>query len=606
MRVAGNQVRAVFLLVALLFIAACGGAKSDGTTSTADTSTAATTTTGTDTGTGTAVAAKVTLSGSVSGTLAKPSSKPNSIGTGTFHSPMSGGDVKVIDSTGVVVGTGTIASDGTYSVSVDKGSNYVMSATKGNVCLKSYVETADVDKTVTVDPTSSAIVKVLGIKIGNDKLGDEGQDVSSVIGSTDIAAIIVAINNSGLLATIAQAIQTDISTNANYSSTTVTVGAASTAGNSEANTVSLSITITITIVVNGSTVTAPSAPTGVALTIGDGQLTVSWNAVTGATSYNLYYSTVQGVAGIKINGITPATSYTLTGLNNGATYYFQVTASNTGMEGLASTVLSGIPQVPAPGAPTGATGSAGDTQATLSWTAVTGATSYNIYYRTTVGVNSSNGTKITSATSPYIHTGLTNNTTYYYVVTAENGGGESAVSSEVNVTPNIPAPSTPSSVTVTAGDGNVTLNWTAVTTATSYNAYYRTTTGVTVANGTKITGIASGGQVASLTNGTTYYFVITAVNAGGESTPSGGVSATPATVLASGLATPWDIAVDATSVYWTDNLTVSKVPVAGGTITTLLSSGASLNNHRGLAVDATSVYWTGYNGGGLAYTTSLV
>ena len=91
-----------------------------------------------------------------------------------------------------------------------------------------------------------------------------------------------------------------------------------------------------------------------------------------------------------------------------------------------------------PDAPTGVSASAGNASVTISWTNVSGATSYNIYWSTSSGVSPVNGTKIQNATSPYIHSGRTNGTTYYYVVTAVNAGGESSPSSFTYATPSIP------------------------------------------------------------------------------------------------------------------------------------------------------------------------
>ena len=67
-------------------------------------------------------------------------------------------------------------------------------------------------------------------------------------------------------------------------------------------------------------------------------------------------------------------------------------------------------------------------QLTLAWDPVAGATSYNLYWSTAPGVTTSNGTKISSASNYYVHTGLTAGTTYYYVVTAVNSSSESAAS----------------------------------------------------------------------------------------------------------------------------------------------------------------------------------
>lgn len=112
-----------------------------------------------------------------------------------------------------------------------------------------------------------------------------------------------------------------------------------------------------------------------------------------------------------------------------------LTACGGGGEGSSSGTTT---TTPAPSAPTGVSATAGNGQATISWNTVSGATSYNIYWSTTSGVTKTNGTKITGATSPYSHTGLTNGTTYYYIVTAVNSSGESVESAQVSATPTAP------------------------------------------------------------------------------------------------------------------------------------------------------------------------
>lgn len=178
-----------------------------------------------------------------------------------------------------------------------------------------------------------------------------------------------------------------------------------------------------------------------------------------------------------------------------------------------------------PSSPQGVGASAGDTVNTLSWSDSNGATTYNLYWSTSSGAGLS-GNKIPGVSSGYVHNSLNNGTTYYYVVTAENAAGESAPSSEISGTPSVPAPDAPVIASVSPADGSVSLSWNPVADATSYNLYWSTSSGEGT-SGMLLGDVSSPYQHTGLTNGTTYYYVLTAVGSGGESAPSNEVSSTP-------------------------------------------------------------------------------
>ncbi|MGO4496436.1 fibronectin type III domain-containing protein [Paenibacillus sp. 2RAB27] len=168
-------------------------------------------------------------------------------------------------------------------------------------------------------------------------------------------------------------------------------------------------------------IVVPSVPTGLTATPGNAQVALTWAAVSGATSYNVYRG------GTKVSSPTTA-SFTDTGLTNGTSYSYTVSAVNSAGESTQTSSVNSTPVAPVlPAVPTGLAATAGSAKVSLTWSAVSGATSYNVYR---------GGVKIASpTTASYNDSALTNGTTYAYTVSAVNGAGESSQSAAVNATP---------------------------------------------------------------------------------------------------------------------------------------------------------------------------
>jgi len=179
-----------------------------------------------------------------------------------------------------------------------------------------------------------------------------------------------------------------------------------------------------------------------------------------------------------------------------------------------------------PAAPASLSATPGNNQVALSWAASAGATSYNV--NRSLNNGGPYATFATVSATSYTDTGLTNGVTYYYVVTALNASGESGNSPQASATPSLSPPAAPSNLTASAGNLEVMLNWSAASGAATYNLKRGTMNG-----GSYDTLVASGITATSYTdtgviNGTTYYYVVTGVNGGGESPNSNQASATPA------------------------------------------------------------------------------
>lgn len=125
--------------------------------------------------------------------------------------------------------------------------------------------------------------------------------------------------------------------------------------------------------------------------------------------------------------------------------------------------------------------------------------------------------------------------TYYFEIRATTALGVSPLSNEASATL---VPAVPAQVVATAGDASVSLTWSASSGATSYDVYEGTSGRVSAAP--VRTGIAgTSATVSGLTNGTTYDFTVTAVDAGGASAQSSRAGATPAAPSSGGGAIDW-------------------------------------------------------------------
>jgi len=130
----------------------------------------------------------------------------------------------------------------------------------------------------------------------------------------------------------------------------------------------------------------PSAPTGVAVEVLDiNRILVTWNSVSGAASYDVYYSTGKSTTKNYAANVT-WTSYTHTGLNENTSYFYYVTARNSNGEsdfsGSALGYTSRSDTIPAPPANLAYTTQKNSTVLYI-WDSVSNATSYEyqVLYR---------------------------------------------------------------------------------------------------------------------------------------------------------------------------------------------------------------------------------
>ncbi len=190
---------------------------------------------------------------------------------------------------------------------------------------------------------------------------------------------------------------------------------------------------------------------------------------------------------------------------------------------------------------------AGDSKVTLDWVAVSGASSYTVYWGTSTGISSSSTTITSISTDNYTHSSLTNDTTYYYKVAAVDSSGTGTLSSEANATP--------------------------------------------ASDGTLMGGAIQGSPLSLSTEVSTF----AGGSGDGDSTDGTGTSAT--------FYAPIGITTDGTNLFVADYYTIRKIVIATGVVTTLAGSGsqgmddgtgtsASFSNPQRVITDGTNLYVT--------------
>lgn len=205
--------------------------------------------------------------------------------------------------------------------------------------------------------------------------------------------------------------------------------------------------------------------------------TVGWVAVSGAVSYSVQYRIRN--SGASWSSVTTATNSTiLTSLIPLTLYEFQVSTNcSTGSSAYSSPGIFTTIANPCTVADVNYFSSTNITagSCTVGWAAVTGAISYNVQYR----IRNSGGSwaTVNATTNSHNLTGLSGTTLYEFQVQTVCSGGTSSYSSPgIFTTASSASCGTPSGLNVSGlNSSGATLNWAAVSGASSYSIQYRAT-----------------------------------------------------------------------------------------------------------------------------------
>ncbi len=198
---------------------------------------------------------------------------------------------------------------------------------------------------------------------------------------------------------------------------------------------------------------------------------LNWASVGGATTYTVQYKLSTSTVWITLITL-PQTSVLFNGLTPSTTYNWQVKANCSGYSNPVTFTTAGSGECTPPTGLT--TSSITENSAILSWSAVSGATTYTLQYK--LASSSTWITLITTSATAISFTGLSPSTTYNWQVKANC----SAYSATASFTTNAPACTVPTGLQ----SSNITYNsasvsWSLVPNSTSYIVEYRLSTSST-------------------------------------------------------------------------------------------------------------------------------
>lgn len=342
----------------------------------------------------------------------------------------------------------------------------------------------------------------------------------------------------------------------------------------------------------------PSTPTtSSAASYSYNSIKVSWGAVSGASGYELYYSTSQNGT-YKLLKATTGKYYVHGSLVTGKNYYYKVRAYRTVYRKKIYSAFATVTfTMPIPSKPLPVADNASYTSNIINWSAVSGASGYEIYQTNEAGTDE-DLLSDTGALRTYTHTSLITNQIYYYKIKAyRTMSGVKVYGSFSASVSSTPVPTSPANLKVTLNSYNsLNVSWNVVDGATGYEisrSLYSTSGFVPINTADSTSYIDN-----DLTTGKTYYYKVRAIIDGnpvvyGDYSTVSGLKVIPATPIVTvstasynSLSISWDEVAGATG-YRIYRATSSKGTYA---LIKTISDGSTSYVNTGLATGSYYYY----------------